>query len=286
MQNNPLHSVVVCLRVTEAGILPTTHGHLLHAAFMDMLRLVNPEPAAELHDANQRKPFTLSPLRQIGHGKRGQIPLKTGQSCWFRATFLDEALLHDFTRYFLQGHTTLRLGKTNFVITEIHTTTAGHSLARMTTTSALWSQWALTAPEQKHQEIALRFVSPTAFSFRGSNRNMYVLPDPALFFHALAGYWDDLAGDDQQTAVQTFAAENVAISYHDIKTVMLRFPNNPQIGFIGDVTFKILNETNIEIIRHLNRLADLAFFTGVGSKTPMGMGQVDRQSAKTKKRDG
>jgi CRISPR/Cas system endoribonuclease Cas6 (RAMP superfamily) len=35
------------------------------------------------------------------------------------------------------------------------------------------------------------------------------------------------------------------------------------------------------MIRHLNRLADLAFYTGLGSKTAMGMGQVRRF-----KRDG
>ncbi|MBK8129491.1 MAG: CRISPR system precrRNA processing endoribonuclease RAMP protein Cas6 [bacterium] len=30
------------------------------------------------------------------------------------------------------------------------------------------------------------------------------------------------------------------------------------------------------MIQHLNRLADLAFYTGVGSKTTKGMGQVNR----------
>ncbi|KAA3663961.1 MAG: hypothetical protein DWQ04_08170, partial [Chloroflexi bacterium] len=108
MINSTLHSVIINLRVAENTILPTTHGHLLHAAFMDMLRLVNPEPATEMHDANQRKPFTLSPLHGFKYGKHGKTHLKATQECWFRATFLDSQLLHDFTRYFIQGHTTLR----------------------------------------------------------------------------------------------------------------------------------------------------------------------------------
>ena len=69
----------------------------------------------------------------------------------------------------------------------------------------------------------------------------------------------------------------------NIKSVMLRFSKNPQIGFTGAVTFKILDETNQDMIRHLNRLADLSFYTGIGSKTPMGMGQILRQKAKGKR---
>lgn len=283
MTNNTLHSVIINLRIAENCTLPTTHGHLLHAAFMDMVRLVNPEPANDMHEANQRKPFTLSPLQNIGHGKQGKINLKQSQKCWFRATFLDTELLQDFTRYFIQGHNTLRLGSAHFNITEIHTSPAGHSQAQTTTTETLWSQWELAALDNNILQIPLSFASPTAFSFRGYVRNMYLLPDPSLVFHTLAGYWDDLATDSQQEHVQQFVTENVAISQLNIRSIMLQFPNSPQIGFIGSVTFTILDESNEAMLRHLNRLADLAFFTGIGSKTPMGMGQLLRQNLKNKR---
>jgi CRISPR/Cas system endoribonuclease Cas6 (RAMP superfamily) len=42
------------------------------------------------------------------------------------------------------------------------------------------------------------------------------------------------------------------------------------------VTFEVLDKEATEMIRYLNCLADLAFYTGVGSKTTMGMGQVAR----------
>lgn len=280
MTNNNLHSVVVSLRVAENSTLPTTHGHLLHAAFMDMLRLINPDPADEMHSANQRKPFTLSPIQGIGHGGQGKISLKAATTCWFRVTFLDDRLLHDFTRYFIEGHTTLRLGRTHFVIDAIHTSPTGHAQAQVSSTHSLWSQWALAPLNENHLNIPLQFPYPTAFSFRGHTRNMYVLPDPSLVFSTLAGYWDDLARDNQQAATQQFAAENLVVAHLDIKSVMLRFPNSPQIGFIGHVTFKILDETQSDMIRHLNRLVDLAFYTGIGSKTPMGMGQVLRKKPK------
>lgn len=282
MTNSSLHSVVVSLRVAENSTLPTTHGHLLHAAFMDMLRLVSPEPAEQMHEANQRKPFTLSPIQGIGHGEQGKISLKAATTCWFRVTFLDDRLLHDFTRYFIEGHTTLRLGRTLFIIDAIHTSPTGHAQAQVSSTHTLWSQWALASLNDNHLDISLEFPYPTAFSFRGHVRNMYVLPDPSLVFSTLAGYWDDLASDCQQSVTQQFVAENVVIAHLNIKSVMLRFPNSPQIGFTGNVTFKIIDETQLNMIRHLNRVADLAFYTGIGSKTPMGMGQVLRQKLKTR----
>lgn len=274
--SNPLHSIVIGLRVAEDCALSTTHGHLLHAAFMSMLKLVNPEPTQEMHDANERKPFTLSPLHNLGHGRNGRIRLHAGQACWFRATFTDFDVLRDFTTYFIQGHSTLRLNRAEFVVTEIHTAPVSHRLARVTTTDSLWSQWDSVALDDTHQSIALRFSSPTAFSFRGNHRKMYVLPDPVLVFSTLASYWDEMAGDQLQEAVQTFVPPNVVISYHSIKTIMLRFSDSPQIGFVGDVTYTILDETDPALVRHLNRLADLAFFTGLGSKVTMGMGQVSR----------
>ncbi|MFQ5420018.1 MAG: CRISPR system precrRNA processing endoribonuclease RAMP protein Cas6, partial [Anaerolineae bacterium] len=118
------------------------------------------------------------------------------------------------------------------------------------------------------------------FSLRGDVRNMYVLPDPSFVFHTLAGYWDDLAGDTQQEDIKLFAAKSVVISHLNIKSIMLRFAKSPQIGFVGQVMFKILDETDQVMIRHLNRLADLAFYTGIGSKTPMGMGQLLRKKGK------
>lgn len=280
MINSTLHSVIIKLRVAEKTALPNTHGHLLHAAFMDMLRLVNPEPAAEMHDANQRKPFTLSPLHGFKYGKQGKTNLKATQECWFRATFLDNQLLHDFTQYFIQGHTTLRLGHSNFIITEIHTATTGHPQARTSSIDTLWSQWELASITEQHLQIPLHVITPTAFSFHNGTRNMYVLPDPTLVFSTLSGYWDDLANDDQQQSIQNFVTKSVVISHLNIKSIMLRFSRSPQIGFTGHVTFKILDESNQHMIRHLNRLADLAFYTGLGSKTTQGMGQVMRHKWK------
>ncbi|MBM4027556.1 MAG: CRISPR system precrRNA processing endoribonuclease RAMP protein Cas6, partial [Planctomycetes bacterium] len=46
-------------------------------------------------------------------------------------------------------------------------------------------------------------------------------------------------------------------------------------GGYGDVTFEALDTTS-PYVRTLNLLADFAFYSGVGTKTTMGMGQARR----------
>lgn len=62
---------------------------------------------------------------------------------------------------------------------------------------------------------------------------------------------------------------------------MYEYRRSKQVGFTGRVTFEILDKEAADPIKHLNRLADLAFYTGVGSKTTMGMGQVSRYEVKS-----
>ena len=56
---------------------------------------------------------------------------------------------------------------------------------------------------------------------------------------------------------------------------MLRFRHSPQVGFVGRVTYRLMAEDDAARCQ-LNALADLAFYSGVGMKTTMGMGQSRR----------
>jgi CRISPR-associated endoribonuclease Cas6 len=105
---------------------------------------------------------------------------------------------------------------------------------------------------------------------------MHILPDPPLIFGQLADYWDNLTGSDTRDAIRLFCAENVVVARYSLETHMYEYRRNKQVGFTGKVTFEILDKKAPEMTQHLNRLADLAFYTGIGSKTTQGMGQVCR----------
>ncbi|MCA9972663.1 MAG: CRISPR system precrRNA processing endoribonuclease RAMP protein Cas6 [Anaerolineales bacterium] len=281
MTHSPdLYALVIRLAARENGRLRTTQGDMAHAAFLNILREADPALAQAVHDMDGRKPFTLSPLHGFGHGRNGQLNIQAGQDGWLRVTLLDADLFQAFIHYFLQGgRPIIRLEARTFLVTEILSAPNSHPLAGTDTLEALFHRWETRPFSPDMQQIRLRFRTPTAFSLRDPavpHRHSHVLPDPPLVFGELAGYWDRLTGHETQEAVRAYAAVHVVVARHKIETHMLQYRRGKQVGFTGDVTFRILDAEHEPLIRHLNRLADLAFFTGVGSKTTMGQGQLAR----------
>ncbi len=281
-QSPDLYALVIRLAAASSTTLRATQGHLAHAAFLSIMNQADPTIAQALHDYNGRKPFTLSQLEGFGRGRDGQHRINAGQEGWLRVTLLDPLLFQTFIQYFLRGRNqaTLKLNNAAFHISEILSNPQSHPLAGFQALDNLFSHWQTINPiPNQHHTIHLTFRSPTAFSLRGPeqrHRNMHILPDPALLFGELAGYWDRLTGHETQDAIREFAAVHVVVARHKIETHMFQYTNGKQVGFTGDVSFQIL-EPDPEFIRHLNLLADLAFYTGIGSKTTMGMGQVMRR---------
>ena len=280
MTHSPdLYALIIRLIAQKSGTLRATQGHLAHAAFLNILQKVDPAVSQTIHDMHGRKPFTISPLEGFGKPHKGQLQLKAGQEGWLRVTLLDPNLFQTFISYFLQGDNrpTIQLENRTFHITEILSTPGSHPLAGYDSLPALHERWVQTKRLPDHQTIRLHFRTPTAFSMRHSPfRHMHILPDPPLVFGQLADYWDRLTGSETRDAVRVYCAENVVVARHKIETHIYQYRHSKQVGFTGRVTFEILDKKTPDMIQHLNRLADLAFYTGLGSKTTQGMGQVMR----------
>jgi CRISPR-associated endoribonuclease Cas6 len=279
MTQPDLYALVIKLTAVNGGSVRQTQGRLAHAAFLAILDSVDPTLTQALHDYGGRKPFTIAPLHGFGRSRNGSITIRAGDSGFLRICLHAPLLFQTFISYFLDNfrQSTITLGAVQFVVTEILTTPHSHEWAGVNSVADLWTHWETNdAPHT----LALDFTSATAFSIRNPNakhRLQHVLPDPYFVFGELAGYWDRLADYVSQDAVRVFSAENIAIARHDIKTKMVDFGRNrKQVGFVGQVRYEILNASNQPMLRHIHRLADLAFYTGVGSKTTMGMGQVRR----------
>lgn len=60
--NSSLHALIIKLAALDAGTLPGSVGELAHAAFLAAIDAVDPALAAQMHDAQERKDFSLSPL--------------------------------------------------------------------------------------------------------------------------------------------------------------------------------------------------------------------------------
>jgi CRISPR-associated endoribonuclease Cas6 len=278
-----LYSTVVRLVAVQNGTLPATQGRLAHAAFFDIIRSVDPALADTLHAGHQRKPFTVSPLYGLKKAQGGRVALRQGRGAWLRFTLLGGELFAAFTRRFLVGEArpAIRIGEIDFAVTEVLTMPGSHPWAGYTTLDALQERWESERLGSAAQSVTLQFASPTVFS-RGTRDGlgkwMEPFPTPVLLFGSLAAAWNRVSPQPlDKAAVRAYAEETVVVGLYRMASKMMQYWGQPQIGAVGTVTFLLRGRRDHEMIRALNTLADFAFYSGVGYKTTMGMGQVRRK---------
>lgn len=272
-----LVSTVINLRAQRAGQLPLAMGEYGHAAFLSIIREVAPDLAQVLHDRDERKPFTVSPLLGRLQRRNRSVRVEREQHCWMRFTLLDPTLYTVFTRYFAEATTftlKIKLGDIPFVVEDIIATQDGHG----------WSGYAnfsdLLSEAECAEEIPLRFYSLTAFSL-GDTENgtarFALLPTPELVFESLCQQWNQFSDDEafDVDLLRQFVADQVIVKRHQVSSDLWHFRKYPQAGFTGYCVYGVVGEHSAEV-RHLNALADFAFYAGIGYKTTMGMGQCRR----------
>lgn len=289
-----LYSCVAFLTAEEPATLPATQGHHAHAAFLELVRGVDPKLAAWLHDAHGRKPFTVSPLCGLPEARHGQVQVAAGWTCWLRLTFLAQPVFDTFLAALLRGaaQPRIRLGTGSFLVTQARCTPGSHPWAGWTTANALAAKMGRpglpsAVNAQDAAEVAggpttftFELASPTAWSLGGHRgRRIEVLPTPVLFFGSLISSWNAWFGDRLGRIgpeLRDYLAEAVVVGRMDLETRMYRYQDHLQVGTVGRVTYRLLDRPATAEAGILNALADFAFYAGVGYRTTMGMGQVRR----------
>ncbi|MBG1266377.1 CRISPR system precrRNA processing endoribonuclease RAMP protein Cas6 [Nostoc sp. WHI] len=115
--------------------------------------------------------------------------------------------------------------------------------------------------------IELRFLSPTSFK---QNRGVQPFPLPELVFNSLLRRWNTFAPPELQFPEVEW---NGLVSAYDLKTHALKMEGGAEIGAQGWVKYRFLDSDQARIA---TILAHFATFAGVGRKTAMGMGQVQK----------
>jgi CRISPR-associated endoribonuclease Cas6 len=283
-----LYSLIIRLVATQNGKLQAAMGQYANAAFYEILRAVDPIVANEIHTWNGRGPFTISPLLGFGEPKNKQFNIQAGQEGWMRITLLDPALFQTFISYVLNnpGKSTIRLDRIDFQVISILSHPDSHSQARTASIQGLYKYWMEKELTPADYKIHLDFKTPTVFSIREEDpekrkkrkRRMAMLPNPVDIFGRLADYWDSLQGSMTADHVKEYALDQIVVSRFDLYTTATLIKRNHQSGFKGKISYELFDEweNSPQYVRHLNCLADLAFYSGLGSRTGMGMGQVIR----------
>jgi CRISPR-associated endoribonuclease Cas6 len=273
-----LHAIVINLIAQEAGTLPGTVGELAHAAFYAAIDAVDPALAAHIHDAQERKAFSLSPLYGYWQSPQdGRIHVSAGQPGWLRLGLLDEDLFAVFMQHILYSGITggaagIRLGRIPFTITEALGSPGSHPWVGYTTVEQL------AALQETPERWVVDFASPTAIRWGEADnktRRVEIFPLPRVAIASLRSRWDKLTGQSWGIPFEEWSERNIAVGrvWH-WQTDPFRYQKQTYVGGVGKLEYRVLDGRNRANVAHFNRLLHLGFYAGIGYKTTHGLGQM------------
>lgn len=303
-----LYALLIKLRPLERGTLMPFSGELIHAAWLDWIGSDAPDIAAMLHDGNRRRLFTCSSLafpflpHKIREAERGNthLPLDPAKVYTIRLTLLLGELFPLFYNSLMGYHTKeggarirpfMRLGKQTFLLEEVISSSEDASRWTGYTSFAGLVEEARTLCLRPDETLTLEFATLTTFH-RGNASSVYGkhfarLPLPHYVFPWLAKRWQELAPPELAGVVQRaeieryIEEEGIIIADHALHTHRVQFNNHPQHGFLGTCSYslrgpdeKLPSPDRLTVRQQCMLLCWLAFYTGVGYKTAMGMGQL------------
>ncbi len=303
-----LYALLLRLRPLQAGTLMPFSGELVHGAFLKWLRTSAPDVADWLHDGQKRRLFTCSslqfsqPISPSIKAEREHIhlPLTSQKTYMVRVTLLLGELFPIFHKALTQfnlatsGEASLpfiQLGRQLFLLEEV--------MLRKDDPSGWTGFTSLTTLVEKAQhmyfgknaEFTLEFASLTTFN-RGSSKTGYgthhvMFPQPLYVFQNLLKRWQDIAPPELLSVIQSERLEQylqedgIIVVDYDLKAHHLQFTTHLQRGFVGTCTYQLRGfddkptpEAPLSLRQQLYVLAQLAFYSGIGYKTAMGLGQA------------
>jgi CRISPR-associated endoribonuclease Cas6 len=305
-----LYALQLKLRPLAYGTLMPFSGELVHGAWLNWVRNYAPDVATWLHDGNKRRIFTCSSLQfhilawKMREYERGNVhlPLDPAHTYTIRLTLLLGELFPLFYESLMQFHVTrltektreqspfIKLGKQNFLLEEVIADANESPWVGYTAFKDLVEEVKQISLREQHS-CTLEFASLTTFNRSGQRQGAYTtyyarLPLPLYLFSGLARRWQELAppelvGHVQREVIEDYIQdEGVIIDDYDLKTHSVRFVNHPQRGFVGNCTYllrgpdvPVTEDAPLTVRQQILLLMRLAFYTGIGYKPTMGMGQ-------------
>jgi len=246
----------ICVHLQgEPPLNPFKHASGLRALVYGWLGQSSQSVAASVHDANQPKPFAISPLgANLPHAGR----------CSFEVSVLTDWLLTPLLEGLSSGPSEITLGREEYAI-------AGWELAR----HVAWDS--LLECARRPASFRIEALTPTAHHAQGVVRRSIVTPSPELYFGSWLNKWNLCCEHAIPAEMTELVAAYLAVSAFSGGTEVVQLGRDRTfIGFTGKVKFSLLtsDELPFDAIRYLQALARFADFCGTGVDTSRGMGQT------------
>ena len=261
-----LGAVVFRLRALVPCRLPASHGRLLHAALLNLVRDVDPAVSQSMHDASAKN-FSLACLEFSKPVKSNTIDVREGDMVYWRVCALDEEVLKALMAIPMGQR--VKIAAFDFVIEEALMRQDERDDAGFVSMEYL-EEACRNLPLMR--SVTLEFLSPTVFKVGSAD---YPFPLPQLIFGSIAERWNEFSssGTFDVDTVKSMAEKLVPINW---SAETRRYNITPQrgiTGFVGRSTFD-LSEIKEELRWIFILLAEFSVFTGVGRLTGQGLGHV------------
>jgi CRISPR-associated endoribonuclease Cas6 len=292
-ERGELFSILLRLHPIEVGWVSPSAGREAHAAFLDIVRQNDADLAEQLHQPNQRRPFTVGLAQGFNHLTAAQleeaitrnqrVQVSPGQVYWLRITILDAAIFGVLFQHLITKPRTfiIRLGEARFEVSRLIGSPEPGAAANSWAAYSSFAEMSTFTHVQR--EYTFEFATPTAFSMgqKSWGKVMNLLPEPAHVFESLAKQWEVFAPAHLRLTATglnprdfvSWCAESLIVSCYRLETRYLPSSKFAQPGFQGTITYELKKTQASREARWLTPLAHFALFSGVGYKTSMGMGQ-------------
>ncbi len=298
-----LYALLLQLRPLERGTLMPFSGELVHGAWLNWVRNTAPDVATMLHSGNKRRLFTCSSLQfpflpeallQAQRENR-HLPLDPVKRYSLRLTLLLGDLYPLFYHTLMsrtEKQPFLHIGRQAFLLDSVISAPDDASRWAGFTTFADLVEQAKEIRFGRAEPLALEFASLTTFNWiyvpdKTYGNHFARVPLPRYVFPGLARRWQELAPPELVHVVQKerieayIEADGAVIDDYELQTHMVHFAEYQQRGFIGSCCYllrgpdeRTMPDAPLTVRQQLWLLAKLAFYTGVGYKPTMGMGQT------------
>ncbi|MGB3265741.1 MAG: CRISPR-associated endoribonuclease Cas6 [Microcoleus sp.] len=287
------HSLILNLRPVAPIPSQFFTGRHLHALFLNLVSAADSDLSAYLHDQSNEKAFTLSPFqvsrkeayktsapqpqkrvlppagRTSSHTLQWEHNQAIGENTaiWWRISLLDDGLFDRLTQLWQQLNfdRPWHLGPTDLYITNILSEPQSNQpWVNFCSYAELFDRASDT-----NRQIAFSFCTPTNF-----RQGVYdsAMPTRESIFGSLANRWNKYSN----RAIEPTFIEAIFPSFFDIRTEVCTDSRSKFIGCVGEVSYRSMGDVDPVAIKQINCLADFALYSGVGRKTPMGMGMTRR----------
>ncbi|MBS7630098.1 CRISPR-associated endoribonuclease Cas6 [Candidatus Bathyarchaeota archaeon] len=251
--------------------LPRFTGYISRALFLHMMRAVDPGEAAELHESDVMKPYSVTQLmfKARLRSPSGYV-LDPSYPCRVGFRFLSDKQFQKFMSFFSKKNAVL--------ISEVR-----FKIASMILKSIEYEELLKSEPVKNFRLI---FRTPTYLSSMGS-RYESLFPEPLQIFSNLMRIWDSFSdsrvfGEEGLEAYKYWIKNHMGVSAYVLRTGLAEMGKKKAIGFTGWVEYEM--DEQEEWNKVTLALAKFAEYSNIGGNRTGGFGEVRFYSSSIEKR--